>query len=141
MKVQYFPLVCVAALFASMAANAQLKQNYVYSEARLLTEETMEVANKTNAAIKKLPSNCQELSVKNYKVYDSLNNMLGKPNLQEDARQILMETRTELVWSIETFRRNVLAGKKEVDARACHLGLSSVETIEKQLDQIGSRLR
>ncbi len=141
MKVHYFPLVCVATLFASMVANAQLKPNYVYSEARLLIEETVEVANRTNAAIKKLPANCQELSVKNYKVYDSLNDVLGKQNLSEDVKQILMETRTELVWSIEAFRRNVLVGQKSVDARACHLGLGSVETIEKQLNQISSRLR
>ena len=140
MKAQNFSLICALALSVSVAAHVQARPKNIYSETTTLSEESPETAAKTDAAISRLSGSCQDMSRKNMEQYHKINDILSGKNLPQEAKQILVDSRSALVWSIESFRQNARNGKK-MEQKECQIGIDSLNAMDRQLNQISSTSR
>jgi hypothetical protein len=142
MKKGLLPLTGTAFLMLVMApiVQAEVMARNVMPYLHELKLETYEEKSRTDAAIARMPGDCQAMSAKYGPLLTKIDGILKSPKLPVDGKQAIVEIRNTLIWSSNTFRANVRKGET-MQTYQCRVGLDSITTTEKQIGLIEQALR
>ncbi len=142
MKKRLLPLMGTAFLMLTMVPvlHAEVGARNVMPYLQELRLESAEEKANTDAAIARMPGDCQAMAAKYGPLFTKIDTILASPRLPVDGKQAIVEIRNTLIWSSNTFRENVRKGES-LQARQCQVGLESITSTEKQIGLIERALK
>ncbi len=142
MKKRLLPLLGTTFLMLILTpvVQAEIMAKNVSPYLQELRLETHEEKARTDAAIARMPRDCQQMSAKYGPLLTKIENILASPKLPVNGKQTIVEIRNNLIKSSNTFRENARNGDV-MQTRMCGVGLDSISETEKQISLVEQTVR